>query len=145
MKSVTKISMTLALAMMLSFASFGDTSSLSDEQQLLLSATLEQSAENFDSFNSSLDVFQLAILESRELSNKEKFQALKASLTLEQQALWEANHVLEKAMRDDFRKSLSEDQKKDIKGTIEASLDHEQLAIIEADRIFRDLVEKDLE
>ena len=112
MKSVTKISMTLALAMMLSFASFGDTSSLSDEQQLLLSATLEQSAENFDSFNSSLDVFQLAILESRELSNKEKFEALKASFTLEQQALWEANHVLEKAMRDDFKKSLSEDQKK---------------------------------
>tara|TARA_Y100001980_G_scaffold46258_1_gene29381 strand:- start:32326 stop:32763 length:438 start_codon:yes stop_codon:yes gene_type:complete len=145
MKSVTKISMTLALAMMLSFASFGDTSSLSDEQQLLLSATLEQSAENFDSFNSSLDVFQLAILESRELSNKEKFEALKASFTLEQQALWEANHVLEKAMRDDFKKSLSEDQKKDIEGTIEASLDHEQLAIIEADRIFRDLVEKDLE
>ena len=36
-------------------------------------------------------------------------------------------------------------KKKDIEGTIEASLDHEQLAIIEADRIFRDLVEKDLE
>ena len=145
MKNVTKISMTLALAMTLSFASFGDTSSLTDEQQLLLSATLEQSAENFETFNSSLDVFQMAILENRELSNKEKFQALKASFTLEQRALWEANHVLEKAMKDDFKNALSEDQQKDMKGTIEGALDHEQLAIMEADRIFRDLIEQDLE
>jgi len=144
MKNLIKISMTLALAMTLSFASFGGTSSLTEEQQLLLSATMKQSAENFETFNSTLDVFQMAILESRELSNKQKFEALNASLSLEQQALREANHVLERAMRDDFKKALSDDQKKDLRGTIKASLDDEQLAIIEADRIFHELIEEEL-
>ncbi|MBV6641180.1 MAG: hypothetical protein KI791_10690 [Cyclobacteriaceae bacterium] len=145
MKNVTKISMTLAFTMMLAVASFGKTSTLTDEQQLLLSVNMEQSAENFEAFHSTLDVFQLAILENRELTPSQKTEALKASLTLEQKALWEANHVLERAMREDFKNSLSDEQKVDMKSTIEGSLNHEQLALIEADRILHDLMREDLQ
>lgn len=134
--------MTLALIATLSAASFGNTTPLTEEQELLLSINREQNAENFEAFRSTLDVFQLAILENPELSPRKKHEAIKSSLTLEQEAIMEATKVIAQAMREDFRNTLTEEQKGNVREIIKASFDMEQTAIMETDHVLREIMKE---
>ncbi|XOV91711.1 MAG: hypothetical protein ACFHWX_16045 [Bacteroidota bacterium] len=140
MKGLTKISMTIALIATISTASFGNTNPLTDEQELLLSVNLEQKESNIEAFRSTLDVFQLAILDNTELSGRKKHESIKSSLTIEQAAILEANRVLGQIMREDFRNSLTDAQKSDVRGTIRESLDMEQAAILEAEKVLHEIM-----
>ncbi len=114
MKTLTKITAIFTFALFLSTASFGESPRLTDEQKVILATNRAQSHENFHDFHAVLNVFQLAILETPELSKKEKKEALEATLTLEQEALLEAHQVLERAMKEDFKRTLSDGQKAEI-------------------------------
>ncbi len=143
MKNLLKISAFVALVAVVINSSYADNFPLSEEQKLLLAVHMEQSEENFETFRSTLDVFQLAILENPTLKRHEKHMALKSTLTLEQQALLEANKVLEQTMREDFKNSLTTDQKKDLRQIIKASLDPEEVAIMEARKVLREAMKQE--
>lgn len=134
-----------ALLIMTLNISYANNSSLSEEQQLLLSSSVRQSVENFEVFRSTLDVFQVGILYSPYLDGQAKAQALVSSLTLEQTALLEAHRVLDKSMKDKFESSLATDQRNDLKNHLNGSLSREEKALLEANKVLRQEFEENFE
>lgn len=116
MKNLIKILSIFAFSIFLSTASFGEISTLTEEQKVILEAHKKQNKENFQDFRSVLNVFQLAILETPELTRQEKREALNATLTLEQEALLEAHKILEREMKEAFKSTLTNEQKEKMSG-----------------------------
>lgn len=138
MKTMNQILTLTAIILFAISPVFGNTPTLTEEQKLLLDAHMQQRGESFEAFRSSLDVFQLAIIENSEMRGHQKHQELQASLTLEQEALLEAHRIFDHIMKKDFRNTLTKEQRINIRETIKSSLNDEQVAIMEAEKVLRE-------
>lgn len=88
---------------------------LTPEQHILLRKQRELMIENREKFKASLTAEQTNILESKELSPKAQQEALMASLNEAQKALIFENISKAKKIKDEFRSTLSEEQRHNIR------------------------------
>ncbi len=144
MRNLVKYSTYIAVFAITIHFSNANNNCLTEEQQLLFTANVKQSVENFEEFRSTLDVFQLAILHTPNLKEGERTRAFFSALSLEQKALWEAHRVLEQSMIEDLKSRLSSDQRENIDYLIESSLDREVRALLEANKVLREALDDDL-
>lgn len=103
-----------------SFENFGQEKEfvpgvLNPDQRLLLKNQRELMIQNREKFKASLTQEQINILESKELSPKVQQAALMASLNESQKALIFENISKAKQIKDDFRNTLSEEQRQKIR------------------------------
>ena len=84
---------------------------LTPEQQELLKSQRELMAHNREKFRATLTPEQINILESKDLTPKAQHDALMASLNDAQRALVFENISKAKQIKEEFRNTLSEEQK----------------------------------
>ena len=87
---------------------------LTADQVALLKAQKDLIIANREAFKASLTEAQLAILESTDLSKKDIFAALAATFTAEQRAIITANKESVRALRDEFRSTLTSEQRQQL-------------------------------
>ncbi len=88
---------------------------LNTEQKVLLKNQRELMIENREKFKTSLTPEQLNILESKDLPPKAKHKALMASLNESQKELLFENLSKSKNIRDEFRNTLTDEQKEKLR------------------------------
>lgn len=100
---------------------------LTADQVALLKAQKDLIIANREAFKASLTEAQLVILESTDLSKKDIFAALASTFTAEQRAIITANKESVKALRDEFKSTLTSDQRQQL-----GSLNNAKAADVEA-------------
>lgn len=103
---------------------------LTADQVTLLKAQKDLIIANREAFKASLTEAQLAILENTDLSKKDIFAALAATFTTEQRAIITANKESVRALRDEFRSTLTSEQRQQL-GSLNNAKARDVEAIIE--------------
>lgn len=115
MKSITTLLLivfTLFLSNTKTLAQDKETKeSLTVEQQKLLQEQREVMKANREAFKASLTAEQLAILKDRTLSKEQQQAALVATFTEAQKAILSDNREKAKALKEEFRTSLTKEQR----------------------------------
>jgi len=94
---------------------------LTEAQKLMLHEQRELIKHNREAFKSSLSAEQLAILENVEMTKQEKHSALVASFSTAQQKLLQEQRMNVRAIRQQFRSTLTNEQLQQIRTRLHAN------------------------
>lgn len=138
MKSITTIliiTITLFLGSTKTFAQEKELKeNLTVEQQKLLQEQRDVMKANREAFKASLTAEQLAILKDRSLTREQQQAALVATFTDVQKAILNENREKAKALKEDFKTSLTKEQRQQLHSQNENKI-REKLSEIKERRI----------
>lgn len=94
---------------------------LTEEQQQILQSQRNLIVENRENFKATLTAEQLLILSNKELSKQQKEDALIKTFTKEQKKLLAENKERVEAIKNEFKKTITEDQMQQIRAQVKGN------------------------
>ena len=94
---------------------------LTEEQQQILQSQRDLIVENRENFKATLTAKQLLILSNKELSKQQKEDALIKTFTKEQKKLLAENKERVEAIKNEFKNTITEDQRQQIRAQIKGN------------------------